>query len=230
MVTHRIEKLARPEHDQLRDSLLERAAHQLRSPLSVITGMTSVLRSSASGRTKEGLDTIALETARLTRMLENLFAVTRFTPAALRREWLPLEDVIGTALGRLEGELVDRQVSIAAGEQVFAHADPMLLELVLVNLIDNAIRFTPPGSPIDIAARREHNLAVIEIADRGPGLAPGVFERPLGSARGLGLGVCRGIADAHDGAVVCFERSGGGSVFLITLPDAGPMPDLGVVK
>ena len=159
-------------------------------------------------------------------MLDNLFAVTRFSPSALRREWLTLEDVIGCALARLEGELEGRSISITIKDQVLAHADAMLLELVLVNLIDNAIRHTLPGSPIDITARRETVLAVIEIADRGPGLAPGVFERPLGSARGLGLGVCRGIADAHGGAVVSFARSGGGSVFLITLPDGAPLPDL----
>lgn len=217
---------ARREYERLREVLLHRAAHQLRGPLSVITGMTSILRANETGRTREGLDTIAIESARLTRMLENLFAVSRFAPdATLRREWMPIDDVIGTALGRLETELGDRPIKVSVAPGTLAHVDPILLELMLVNLVDNANRHTPAGSVIEIVARREAVVAIIEISDRGPGLARGVFEQPLEQARGLGLGVCRGIADVHGGAVVSFARDGGGTVFLITLPDAEPLPE-----
>lgn len=215
----------RREHERLRDRLLATAGHQVRGPLSVIMGMVSVLRAIEHGRTRDGLDTIATETARLTRMLENLFAATRFAPEVkLRRDWIPVEDVIGTALARLEGELVERRVEIAVGPDVIAHVDPILLELLLVNLIDNAARHTPVGTPIEISARRDAVVAVIEIADRGSGIPPDVIGRPIGSSRGLGFEVCRGIADAHGGAVVSFLREGGGSVVLVTLPDAAPMP------
>lgn len=187
--------------------------------------MTSVLRALETGRTREGLDTIAAETARLARMLENLFAVTRFAPdVTLRRDWIPVEDVIGTALGRLEGELGNRPVKLAIGPDVVAHADPVLLELLLLNVIDNATRHTPAGAEIEISARREAMVTVIELADRGPGIPPGVFDRPIGAARGLGFDVCRGIADSHGGAVVSWAREGGGSVVLVTLPDGAPMP------
>ncbi|MEJ7604144.1 MAG: ATP-binding protein [Kofleriaceae bacterium] len=212
-------------HEQLRDRVLSTAAHQLRGPLSVITGMASVLRATERGRAQAGLDTIAVEAARLTRMLENLFAVMRFSPdSKLHREWVLVEDVLGTALARIEDDLAAHPVMLAIGADVIAHADPVLLELLLVNLIDNAARHTPAGMGIDVSARREGTVTVIEIADRGPGIPSAAFDRPAGFSRGLGLDVCRGIVDGHGGAVVAWTRDGGGSVVLVTLPDGAPVP------
>jgi two-component system sensor histidine kinase KdpD len=231
MVAHSTTLSRRELHDRLRDRLLATAAHQLRGPLSVITGMASVLRATEDGRMREGLDTIALETARLARMLENLFAVTRFSPdKPVRRDWIPVEDVVGTALGRLEDELAGREIGLALEPPVLAHADPVLLELLLVNLIDNAVRHTPAGTPFEISARRDNVVVVIELSDRGPGIPAGVFDRPIGTSRGLGFDVCRGIADAHGGAVVAWAREGGGSVVLVTLPDAAPLPKMEIER
>ena len=189
--------------------------------------MASVLRITEHGKTRDGIETIALESARLARMLENLFAVTRFSPeTSVRRDWIPVDDVVGAALGRLEDELRGREIVLELEPPVVAHADPILLELLLVNLIDNAARHTPAGTPIEISARRDNVVVVIELADRGPGIPPGVFDRPIGAARGLGFEICRGIADAHGGAVMAWSRDGGGSALLVTIPDAAPMPNV----
>ena len=219
------ERHLRRAHEQLRDRLLSTAAHQLRGPLSVITGTASVLCETERGRARTGIQTIASEAARLTRMLENLFVVMRLSPdTKLRREWVPVEDVLGTALARIENELTTHSLELSIGPEVVAHADPVLLELLLVNLIDNVTRHTPAGGAIEVSARREATVTVIEIADRGPGIPRAAFDHPVGFSRGLGLDVCRGIAEGHGGAVVAWARDGGGSVVLVTLPDGAPMP------
>src|SRR4029453_2250095 len=104
------------------------------------------------------------------------------------------------------------------------------IEQVLVNLLDNALKYTPPGSPIDVLATATDDNVTIEVADRGPGLPPGseesVFEKfyrgDQGSARGAGLGlaICLGIVRAHGGRVWAHNLPGGGVAFLFTLPRA----------
>jgi two-component system sensor histidine kinase KdpD len=105
--------------------------------------------------------------------------------------------------------------------------DAVLMEQVFVNLIENAVRHTPPGTPIQIAARAEGEVVVIEVADRGPGLATEelgrVFEkfyRAKSTAAGVGLGlaICKGILDAHGGRIWAENREGGGAVFRFSLP------------
>lgn len=110
--------------------------------------------------------------------------------------------------------------------------DGVLIEQVLLNLLDNAAKYTAAGTPIDIAARAEPGRVVVEVADRGPGLPEGselrVFEKffrasPLTGARGTGLGlaIVHGIVTAHGGTVAAGQREGGGAVFRFTLPVEG---------
>jgi two-component system sensor histidine kinase KdpD len=107
--------------------------------------------------------------------------------------------------------------------------DPLLLETVLVNLLENAVKYTPAGSPIEVRLAREEGAALIEVADRGPGLPPGeearVFERFYRAAdshrsrgTGLGLTVCEAVVQAHHGRIVAENRPGGGALFRISLP------------
>jgi len=221
--------------EELRNALLSAVSHDLRTPLAVITGMATTLRETAAVADQEGLDTIVAESERLTRILENLLTVTKVEAGAKpKREWVPIEEVVGTALARLDDALAGRDVAVNIEDEAIAHIDPILGELLLVNLLDNAAKHTPAGTPIDLSARREGTTAIFEVADRGPGIPPGderrVFERffraASGTAAGVGLGlaVCRGIAVAHGGTIDALPREGGGTVFRVALPDGEPMP------
>jgi two-component system sensor histidine kinase KdpD len=147
----------------------------------------------------------------------------------VEKEWQPLEEVVGTTLLRLEEMLTDHPLKTnLPGDLPFVLFDSVLIEQVLVNLLENAVKYTPPGSPIDLSAWAEGQVVVVEVADRGPGLPPGeeerIFEkfyriRPTASGGiGLGLTICRAIVEAHGGRISAANRAGGGAVFRFTLP------------
>jgi two-component system sensor histidine kinase KdpD len=113
----------------------------------------------------------------------------------------------------------------------------VLIEQVLINVLDNAIKYTPPGSPLSLSAWTTDGAVTVEVADRGPGLPPGeeqrVFEkfyraqRPgESSGAGLGLTICRGIIEAHGGHIWAENRPGGGTAFRFTLPLTGTPPEV----
>ncbi len=116
------------------------------------------------------------------------------------------------------------------------HIDGVAIEQVLVNLLNNALEYTPADTPIEIGARREDSAVVVDVRDRGPGVPPGteqrIFEKffrahAAGQGRhgvGLGLAICRGIVEAHGGKIVVGNRPGGGAVFQFTLPVTGEAP------
>src|SRR5262249_34590255 len=141
--------------EELRNSLLSAVSHDLRTPLAAITGMATTLRETAPPGEHEGLDTIVDEAQRLSRILQNLLAVTKVEGGATpRRQWVPVEELVGSALGRLDDPLADRPIEVAIAGDLLAHVDPILGELLLVNLVDNAAKHTPPGTPIELSARR----------------------------------------------------------------------------
>ena len=113
--------------------------------------------------------------------------------------------------------------------------DPLLIEQVLMNLIDNAIKYTPPETPIDLSASLQGEEVVFEIADRGPGIPPGeeerIFEKfvrgsATGGGIGLGLTICRAIIEAHGGRIWAENRDGGGALFRFSIPITGQPPVL----
>jgi two-component system sensor histidine kinase KdpD len=229
----------RASHEEMRSSLLSAVSHDLRTPLAVITGAATTLREGGRASPVEGelLDTICEEADRLERLVRNLLDMTRLQSGALevRREWIPLEEIVGSALTRLDDRLTGRPVRTALPADLpLVSADAVLLEQVLVNLLENAAKHTPARSPVDIAARAEEGAVAIDVADRGPGIPAGaesrIFEKFFrgngGSApgSGLGLAICRGIVDAHGGTLVAENRSGGGALFRITLPLVGRPP------
>ncbi len=219
----------RAKTEELRSSLLSTVSHDLRTPLAVITGMATTLRDSAphlEPAQLESLDTIVEEAARLAAILNNLLAITRVESGAeLRREWVPVEELVGAVLGRLEQALAAHPVDLALEDDVFVLVDPILFEQVLINLIENAARHTPAGTRLEVAARRAGDVVRIEVSDRGPGLPPGPPERLFekfhrgpgvrGAGAGLGLAVCRGIVLAHGGEIDARARVGGGATFSV---------------
>ncbi len=230
------ERDVRARAEEVRSTLLSSVSHDLRTPLAVITGMATELRERSVGKDRESLDTIVDEAQRLSRILTNLLAITKVeTGAQPRREWMPLDDLVGPALERLEPELASRPVALQITDEL-ANIDPILAEQLLVNLLDNAVKHTEPGCAIEVHARREGASAVIEVSDRGPGLPPGppdqvfakFFRGRTAGAGGIGLGlaVCRAIAAAHGGTIEAVRREGGGTTFRATFPDDGAPPAL----
>jgi two-component system sensor histidine kinase KdpD len=230
------------EMEQMRSSLLSSVSHDLRTPLGSIMGAASVLRDPElhlpPERRAELLRSIHEEAARLERLLENLLEMTRISGGALqvRKEWHVPEEVIGSALGRLSGELARRPVKVEIAPDIgLVPFDALLIELVLLNLIENAIKYTPDGCPIAIRAVADDASLTFEVIDDGPGLGPGdetrVFEkfyRAGGRGRpgaGLGLTICKALVEAHGGAIEAANRADAqGAVFRVWLPRAGTPP------
>jgi K+-sensing histidine kinase KdpD len=231
----------RASTEEMRSALLSAVSHDLRTPLATITGAATTLRDGgaavAPAQRAELLDMICEEADRLERLVRNLLDMTRLASGALdlRREWVPLEEIVGSALGRVEGRLGGRPVTTdLPADLPLVSVDPLLLEQVLVNLLDNAAKHTPAGTPVNLAARADGEAVLVEVADRGPGLPPGEegrifdqFFRGKGTAvsgAGLGLAICRGVVDAHGGTLTASNRSGGGALFQVRLPLPGRAP------
>ncbi|MGE0454651.1 MAG: DUF4118 domain-containing protein [Vicinamibacteria bacterium] len=232
------------ETERLRNALLSSVSHDLRTPLSAITGAaTSLLdaRTPLGGpASRELIETIHEEAFRLNRLVGNLLDMTRLESGSLRvqKEWLPVEELVGAALDRLEGQLGARRVETRLPEELpLVPVDEILIEQVLVNLVENALKYSPPESPIEISAARAPDAVAIEVADRGPGIPPGEEERIFEKFQrlesrgrqggvGLGLTICRGILTAHGGRILAENREGGGAAFRFTLPLEGGAPAL----
>jgi two-component system sensor histidine kinase KdpD len=231
----------RMETEQMRSSLLSSVSHDLRTPLAVVTGAAStMLEDTVSDATRRELtETILQEAQRLNRLVRNLLDMTRLEAGALRvkKEWQPLEEVVGSALNRLEDALAGRHVETElASDLPLVPLDAVLIEQVLVNLLENALKYTPAGSPIEIRARTRPVGVEVVVADRGPGIPPGeeqrIFDKfyraPGTQAGGVGLGlaICRGIVLAHGGQLFVLNRAGGGAEFRFQLPVDGQPPAL----
>jgi len=225
----------RVETEQLRNALLSSVSHDLRTPLAVITGSTSALLEESAPKDEATrralLETAHDESLRLNRLVRNLLDMTRLEAGALKvnKEEQSIEEVVGAALNRMEDRLDAREVQtdIPADLPLVPH-DSVLIEQVLINLLENATKYTPAGSSIRIAARAKGDAVEIEVSDRGPGIAKENAERIFekfyrareaeGGGVGLGLTICRGIVNAHGGRIWVEPREGGGATFRFTLP------------
>jgi two-component system sensor histidine kinase KdpD len=231
----------RVETEHLRNTLLSSVSHDLRTPLAAITGATSTLLATGerldAGTRRELLESVHEEAERLARLVQNLLQMTRIEAGALglRREWHSIEEIIGGALARVESRLAGRRVYTRVPPDLpLVPVDAVLIEQVLVNLLDNALRHTPPASPIRVAATASDEAVSVEVADRGPGLPAGdgrrIFEKfyrgrdaPAGGA-GLGLAICEGIVRAHGGRIAAHTLPAGGAAFFFRVPLAGTPP------
>ena len=157
--------------------------------------------------------------------------------AECHKEWHVLEDVVGSAIHHAGKRLSKHALSVRLPADLpLVRLDSALIEQVLTNLLDNASRYSPAGSPIIITARAEPDRIVVDVADRGVGLAPGELDRVFdkfyrgvharSSARGAGLGlfICRAIIEAHGGRIWATSPTGAGATFSFSLPRTEPPP------
>ena len=233
----------RAEAESLRNTLLSAVSHDLRTPLAAITGAADALveggEALPAGARRELLETIAAEGERMERLINNLLDMTRLQSGGLvlRREWQPLAEPVGAALGHLDRRLRGRDVSVRLPPDLpLVRVDGVAVEQVVVNLVDNAVEHTPAGTPISVGAESGPQGVTLEVADHGPGLPPGaegkIFEKfyraapGAGRRRGIGLGlaIARGIVEAHGGRIEARDRPGGGAVFRVTFPADGTPP------
>ncbi len=232
------------EAERLRSSLLSSVSHDLRTPLGVITGASSALLDAAGPADQAVRRDLALtifeEAQRLNRLVRNLLDMTRLTSGAIKmkKEWQPIEEVVGAALTRMEEQLHGWDVKTALPKDLpLVPIDAVLIEQVLINLLENAAKYASVGTEIEIAAHQVESSVVVEVRDRGPGVPPEMLDKIFekfyrlprereGSGAGLGLAICRGIVQAHGGRIWAENREGGGAAFRFTIPIDGTPPVL----
>jgi two-component system, OmpR family, sensor histidine kinase KdpD len=234
------------ETERLRDALLSTISHDLRTPLvSIIGAVSSLLTYGVTydeGARRELLLTIQEEAERLNRFVGNLLYMMRLESGAieLRREWVEIGDVIGTALSRLSRALGQHQLVVEVDPDLpMLRLDFVLVEHVLVNLLENAAKYSAPQTTIRVRARREGQSLAFEVADEGIGIPAGERERIFdkfyrvqrgdrqGAGTGLGLSICRGIVEAHGGQITATSPAHSqGSVFTVTFPLEKELPTM----
>lgn len=229
------------ETEQLRSSLLSSVSHDLRTPLAVITGAASTIvegKSLDEATHQDLMKTIIDEAERLNRLIRNLLDMTRLESGAIhvKKDWLPVEEVVGSALNRLDARLAGREIRVELPPELpLVPLDPILVELVLINLLENAAKYS--DGAIEISSAVVSGEVIIEVADHGPGIPPGdearIFDKFHRSVHegtpggvGLGLAICRAIVAAHGGRIWARNRAEGGASFQIALPIRGEAPKL----
>ncbi len=222
--------------EKLQSALLNSISHDLRTPLASITGAVSSLRDPEvqleDAARNELISDIAGEADRLNRLVGNLLDMSRVEAGALRvtREAGDIAEVIGAAFEQRQVQLQGRPVNVSVPDALppVLMSEPLIVQ-VMVNLLDNALKYSSEGTPIDVSAYAEGDRVIVEVADRGIGFPAGDERRLFdkfyrvqqpGRVRGTGLGlaIAKGIIEAHHGTISAAHRPGGGSVFGFTLP------------
>ncbi len=228
------------ETEQLRNTLLSAISHDLRTPLAAIVGASSSLirdsdKLDEHARRELG-QAIYDESIRMSGLANNLLDMARLEAGAvvLNRQWQPLEEVVGGALAGMTARMGNHPVSVRLPRDLpLVEIDSMLIERVFANLLENAVKYTPTGTRIEIFASSDRNELVVTVADHGHGIPSGeekrIFEKfhrvasegNQGGA-GLGLTICRAIVEAHGGRMWADDFPGGGAAFHFTLPLTEP--------
>lgn len=231
------------ESEQVRSALLSSVSHDLRTPLATIAGVSSSLlagdRLDVEVR-RQLLETLADEANRLCRLLENILQMSRLDSGSIapNKQWHVLEEIIGSALARGKSELANHRIAVHISEDMpLVFVDGLLVEQILVNLLENAARYTPAGTQICVSAVTESGRLRLTVADGGPGLPVGAEERifdkfyrgmvttsDAGRGSGLGLAICRAIATVHGGTITASNRPTGGAEFVLRIPLAPNPP------
>lgn len=234
------------ESERLRNSLLSAISHDLRTPLAGLVGMADAFEASGPelpARQREIAAAMRQSALRMGALVNNLLDMARLEAGAvqLNRQWQPLEEVVGSALAACQDTLKSHPIEVRLPEDLpLLHLDAVLIERVLVNLLENAAKYTPAGSPIELHSEQASGQVVLCLEDRGPGLPPGreealfqKFERGHRESAmpgvGLGLAICRAIVLAHGGHIRAENREGGGARFVVTLPTGSPPADDGSI-
>ena len=231
------EAQAQADQEALRANLLRAISHDLRTPLTSISGNASILMESADQLTAEkrrGLFTAIYDDAMwLINLVENLLSITRLEDGRVHMNMEPelLEDIFTEALSHLDRNAARHHIEVhLADDMLMADMDARLMVQVVINIVNNAIKYTPEGSRITLSARKAHQTVVVEIADDGPGIPDAAKEKLFdmfytngkerGDGRrglGLGLSLCRSIVTAHGGSIEAVDNHPQGTVFRFTL-------------
>ena len=227
--------------ERLRSSILSALSHDLRTPLTALVGLADSLTVSKPPLAANALETaeaIREQAERLAGLVGNLLDMARLHAGevTLQKEWQPVEEVIGASIKLLGRALAEHPVKVALAKDFpLLEFDAVLIERVFCNLLENAAKYSPPGSPIEIAVRADEGKAEISVGDSGRGFTPGnshpVFEMFVrGEAEsttpgvGLGLAISRAIVEAHGGTISAANRPQGGASVSFTLPLGNPPP------
>lgn len=222
------------EREQIRNALLAALSHDLRTPLTVLFGQAEILTldlaSEGSPHARQASE-IRQHVLNTTRLVNNLLDMARIQSGGfnLKKEWLTLEEVVGSALQMLEPGL-SSPINLSLPEPLtLIHVDGPLFERVLINLLENAVKYAGAQAEIGIDAHVEGENLQLDVWDNGPGLPPGqeqtIFDKFARGNKesavpgvGLGLAICRAIVDVHGGTITAFNRPEGGACFRVTLP------------
>jgi two-component system, OmpR family, sensor histidine kinase KdpD len=223
------------ETEGLRNALLASISHDLRTPLAVISGASSSLVEKGASLTQENRTALARsifqQSQQMAELVANVLQMTRLEGGtiALERDWHALGELAGSVLARLRERLTAHPVEVELGPDVpLVRVDATLIEQVLANLLENAAKYTPPGTRVTLRAEHRGSDVVVSVEDEGPGLPPGdpellfakfqrgQIEGAVGGV-GLGLAICRAIVHLHGGRIWA-ERRPRGAVFVFTLP------------
>ena len=231
--------------ERLRNSLLAALSHDLRTPLTALVGLSeSLLRGEALPEQPRALaQSLHDEAVRMGTLVANLLDMARIESGEVRfnLEWQALEEVVGSALRACGAALRSHTVAVRQLLDLpLVRFDAVLIERVLCNLLQNAAKYTPAGSRIEIAAARRGAWIDVTVQDNGPGLRPGseetIFEKFTRGEResalpgvGLGLAICRAIVEAHGGTIRACASPLGGAGFVFSLP-AGTPPTLDLLS
>jgi two-component system, OmpR family, sensor histidine kinase KdpD len=227
--------LVQMESERLRNSLLAALSHDLRTPLTVLVGLAESLaltKPRLSPAQMETADAIQDEARRMSTLVSNLLDMARIESGevALNLQWQPLEEVVGAALDSARSMLKQHQVEVRLPQDLpLVRFDALLIERVLVNLLENASKYTQAGSTVILSAKAVADQLEVSVSDNGPGLPAGreeaVFQKFTRGDResatpgvGLGLAICRAIVESHHGKITGINRPAGGVTFAFTLP------------
>lgn len=224
------------ETEALRNALLSAISHDLRTPLTRITGAASALLENGvdcSDADRQDFGKVIFDEAqRMSDLTSKILNMARLNSGRiiLHQDWNAIEEIVGSALTHLDKSLQDRPVRTQLPNNLpLVWLDAVLLEQVLINLIENAIKYTPAGSPIDISAEKQTSRLQLVVSDYGPGIPKGkeekVFEKFYSletetqeGGVGLGLALCRAIIEAHGGSMEATNTVGKGAAFIMELP------------
>jgi two-component system sensor histidine kinase KdpD len=231
--------LVRMESERLRNSLLAALSHDLRTPLTVLGGLAESLamtKPPLSAAQSETAEAIQDEARRMSTLVSNLLDMARIESGevTLDLQWQPLEEVVGAALDGARNMLKSHRLEVRLPRDLpLVRFDALLIERVLVNLLENASKYTPAGSQVVLSADVVADKLRVTVSDNGPGLPAGreeaLFQKFARGDResatpgvGLGLAICRAIVESHHGTIVGTNQSGGGVAFSFMLPLGTP--------
>ena len=230
------------ERESLRNALLAALSHDLRTPLTVLFGQAEILTldlASAGSPHAPQANEIRQHVLNTTRLVNNLLDMARIQSGGfnLKKEWLTLEEVVGSALRMLDPVLNGRPVELSLPDPLLlVHVDGPLFERVLINLLENAVKYAGPRAAIGIEAQSSADVLTLTVWDSGPGIPDGqystIFDKFARGHKesaipgvGLGLAICQAIVEVHGGTISATNRPEGGARFCVTLPQDAP-PEL----